>query len=143
MLDERKDTLSRLSRMPFAQYSEVMPIGRTLLQHLVRNRFEVARRCSFETTRSVLAMVVQSRGWTITTPLNLLDAEQFVPELDLMRLPLPAISRQVWLIARPDELGRLPERLTNDRRRLVRAHVVPRFSEIAQNLSDAIRTVSE
>lgn len=138
LLKGREDIRAALTELPFVQYSEAMPIGRIIAQHLKRVRFNVPRRFSFEASRSVFAMLVQARGWSLTTPLNLLDAERFVPDVDVLRLPFPAISRTVQLIARTEELGRLPERLAVDCRRLVAQRIIPRFAGIAPHLSDAI-----
>ena len=92
--------------LPFVQYSDAMPIGRAVAQHLRRVRFNVRRRFAFESSRSVFAMVAKARGWTLATPLNLMDAERFIPELDIFEMPFPALSRRIWLIARAEELGR-------------------------------------
>ena len=65
------DPREALTRLPFVQYSETMPLGQKVAQHLKRVKLNVPRRFAFEATRSVLAMVVQTGGWTMTTPLNL------------------------------------------------------------------------
>ena len=133
----------QLAELPFVQYSESMPIGRLVAQHLNRLRFNAKRQFSFEASRSVFAIVAQLGGWTLATPLNLLDAESFVPQVDVLPLPFPAFSRRIWLIARTGELGRLPERLAGNCRRLVAEQLVTRFASIAPTMTGAIEVLEE
>lgn len=137
------DIREGMNRLPFVQYSETLPIGQKIARHLRRVRMNPPRRFALEATRSVLAMVVQTGGWTITTPLNLLDAERFLPSLDVLPLPFAGDTRQVHLIARAGELGGLPESLARDCRTLLRAGIVPRFDCIAPALAGAIQVLDE
>lgn len=134
---------ARMEELPFVQYSEAIPIGQTVSGHLARVRLNVARRFAFEATRSVLAMVAHAGGWTMTTPLNLLDAERFLPLVDVMQLPFARVGRRVNLIARSGELGHLPDDLARDCRRMVRDHILPRFAALAPAFADAIEVLEE
>jgi DNA-binding transcriptional LysR family regulator len=134
-----EDVRAALQRLPFVQYSESMPIGQKVAQHLKRVRLTVPKRFAFEATRSVLAMVVQTRGWTLTTPLNLLDAERFLGDVDILPLPFAGETRHIYLVARSEELGQLPHALAQDCRRLVRETLVPRFAQMAPDFPNAIQ----
>lgn len=138
-----RDTREQLADLPFVQYSEAMPIGRIVAQHLKRVRFNVPRRYAFEASRSVFAMAAQAGGWTLTTPLNLLDAERFVSGMDILPMPFPALSRRVYLIARNEELGHLPEQLAEDCRALLAERIVPRFAALAPHMADVVEVVAE
>lgn len=137
------DPREALTRLPFVQYSETMPLGQKVAQHLKRVKLNVARRFAFEATRSVLAMVVQTGGWTLTTPLNLLDAERFIPMLDILPLPFAGETRHVHLVARAEELGHLPEALARDCRRILRDVLIPRFVAIAPGFETAIEVAED
>jgi DNA-binding transcriptional LysR family regulator len=137
------DAREALTRLPFVQYSETMPLGRKVAQHLKRVKLNVPRRFAFEATRSVLAMVVQTGGWTLTTPLNLMDAERFVPQVDILPLPFAGETRSVHLVARAEELGHLPEALARDCRRILRDVLVPRFAAIAPGFGGAIEVAGD
>jgi len=137
------DAREALTRLPFVQYSETMPIGQKVTQHLKRVKLNVPRRFAFEATRSVLAMVVQTGGWTLTTPLNLLDAERFIPMVDILPLPFAGETRHVHLVARAEELGHLPEALARDCRRILRDVLVPRFAAIAPGFERAIEVAGD
>ncbi len=138
-----RDLREQLASLPFVQYSEAMPIGRIVAQQMKRLRFKVPLRYAFEASRSVFAMAVQTKGWALTTPLNVLDAERFVPQLDIMMMPFPAFSRRIYLIARHEELGHLPQQLAEDCRRLVREQLLPRFAEIGPAISSPIEVVED
>jgi hypothetical protein len=120
-----------------------MPIGQKVAQHLKRVKLNVPRRFAFEATRSVLAMVVQTGGWTLTTPLNLLDAERFIPMVDVLPLPFAGETRHVHVVARAEELGHLPEALARDCRRILRDVLVPRFAAIAPGFERAIEVAGD
>jgi DNA-binding transcriptional LysR family regulator len=137
------DPRETLTRLPFVQYSETMPLGQKVAQHLKRVKLNVPRRFAFEATRSVLAMVVQTGGWTMTTPLNLLDAERFIPMVDVLPLPFAGETRHVHLVARAEELGHLPEALARDCRRILRDVLVPRFAAIAPGFERAIEVAED
>ena len=138
-----EDLRAALTRLPFVHYAEAIPIGRAIAAHLRRLRLKLPRRYAFEATRSVLAMVAETGGWTLTTPLNLLDAERILPSLNVRAMPFAGLTRQVHLIARAEELGHLPEDLARDCRRLVRDRLVPRFAEVAPDLAGAIEIADE
>jgi DNA-binding transcriptional LysR family regulator len=137
------DVRDALGRLPFVQYSESLPIGQKIARHLKRVRLNVPRRYAFEATRSVLGMVVETGGWAITTPLNLMDAERFLPDVQVLPLPFAGETRYVWLIARADELAGLPEELAADCRALVRERLIPRFQAYAPDLAGALEVMSD
>ncbi len=138
LLKKGQDICAQLSDAPFIQYSEAIPMGKAIAQHLKRVRLEVTQRYALEASRSVIAMVGQAKGWTLTTPLNLLDAERFIPQVDVDQVPFPAFSRTIYLIARRAELGDLPDCLAEDCRHLVRTQVAPRFAERVPRMAEAI-----
>ena len=141
-IDREQDMHEQLRNRPFVQYSKAMPIGRLVAQHLGRLRFNAVSKYSFEASRSVFAMVVHDKGWTLTTPLNLIDAERYLPHIEIWPLPFPALSRTVYLVSRSGELGRLPEHLAEDCRRLLEKHIVTRFTEIAPHMAGAIEILN-
>lgn len=132
------DVIEQISKLPFVQYAETIPIGQLISQHLKRVRFSPPRRFAFEATRSVLQMVIQTGGWALTSPLNLLDAERFVDKVDVMRMPFSQASRTVYMISREGELGEIPDLLAARCRELVRAGELERFKAIAPTLADQV-----
>jgi DNA-binding transcriptional LysR family regulator len=120
-----KNLRQQMCSTPFIRYSPSMPIGRAIAQHLRRCRVELSAPVSFDASRSVLAMMMECNGCTITTPLCLLDGCQDVSQVDCFPLPLPGLNRSIRLVARRDELGYLPQRLAELSRELVARRLVP------------------
>jgi DNA-binding transcriptional LysR family regulator len=143
VMNPQREMREQLARTAFVQYSEAMPIGRLVAQHLQRVGFTVKRRYAFEASRSIFAMLVKAKGWTLTTPLNLLDAEQFLPLVDVFPLPFAALTRRIHLVARTEELGDLPVQLAADCRRLIARDSIPRFETLAPALSGWIEILEE
>ncbi|MCP4185305.1 MAG: LysR family transcriptional regulator [Hyphomicrobiales bacterium] len=142
LLENNKDIPTQLASKPFISYSESIPIGRTVTQHIKRLRFKAPQKFALEATRSVIAMVIQSDGWSLTTPLNLLDAERFIANIDIYRNPFPAFSRQIYMIARTAEFGDLPDQLAADCRELLSDKVIPRFMDIVPDFDDFIEIIN-
>lgn len=137
------DIREQLQKLPFVQYSEAMPMGRLIAQHFRRVKIDPPRRYAFDASRSVFAMIAEAGGWTLTTPLSILDTERFLPRLDLMPMPFPTLSRRIYLTARIDELGSLPDRLAADCRALVAERLIPRFAAIAPWGATAIEIIED
>ena len=135
--------LEQLSKVPFIEYSRSLPLGKRIARHLKRVKFAVSSNIALEATRSVMAMVVRSQGWTITTPLNLLDAERFLPDLDIHPFPFVNDTRSIYLVARGNELGRLPQELAVACRAILREKVQPQFRAVAPHLPFALTVMPD
>ena len=132
-----------LSAHPFVQYSEVMPIGQLVAAHLKRINLVLPNRFSFEATRSVIATVAKARGWTLTTPLNLLNAERFLTNVDIAPLPFAGFSRRISVVARTEGFGRLPDDIARECKRLARDTLLPGFATVAPALAGAIEVATD
>ncbi|WP_162620522.1 LysR family transcriptional regulator [Limimaricola cinnabarinus] len=136
--DRKADWRETLTRLPLVQYSEAMPMGRLVSAHLKRVGFHAQRRFSFESTRSVIATVAQNGGWTLSTPLSLLDAGSLVSGIDIAPLPFASLARQIYMVTRSEELGNLPAQLASECRSLLHQTLVPDFGKAAPMLAGAI-----
>ena len=96
---------------------------------------------ALEASRSVIAMVVKSQGWSLTTPLNLLDAERFMDQIDVHEMPFPAFSRKIFMISRQVELGVLTDSLAEECRSLVTSQIMPRFARIVPQMAGVIEII--
>lgn len=136
-IDRQAPLLPQLKRLPFVHHNEKMPIGRLVEQHLRRHRFSAERRFSFEASRSIFAMVDLAGGWTLGTPLNILDGARFEARLEVLASPFTRLTRSVHLAARRGELGLLPVKAAETVRACLRDSVVPALA----GLSDAPETL--
>ncbi len=133
-----QDWREQLTDLPFVHYSDTMPLGQLVATHLKRIGFEGQGKHSFETSRSVIATVARLQGWTIATPLSVLDASRFLDLVDLHPLPFAGLSRNIFLINRINELGGVPEFLASKLRQLLQDELLPEFIQIAPHLADKL-----
>ena len=138
-----RDWRIQLAELPLIQYSENMPIGQLVITHLKRIRFDVPRGLSFETTRSVIATVAKTGGWTLATPLSILDAVRFREELDIFPLPFTGLSRDIFLINRMRELGPLPAELAENIQDLLRDDLIPALQKSAPGIAGKLQIISD
>tara|TARA_Y100001960_G_scaffold316234_1_gene382882 strand:+ start:121 stop:783 length:663 start_codon:yes stop_codon:yes gene_type:complete len=83
LLRGKDDPLQTLLRAPFVHFDQTMPMGRAVDRHLRRVRLTTPQRFTFNSVRSLFAMVEECRGWAIATPLSLLDSKRFGDQLDV------------------------------------------------------------
>ncbi len=141
--DPKLDWRKQLSTLPLVQFSEAMPTGQMVATHLKRIRLDTPKRFSFETSRSVISTVARTGGWTLATPLSILDASRFSNDIELFQLPFPRLLRSVFLINRNDELGTLPEALANTFRQLLRNELLVEFEKISPAMSGMLEVTSD
>jgi len=123
--------LPQLLNAPLIRYTSAMPIGQLINRHLRRLRIELPAPFAFDATRSVFGMMKKCGGWTITTPLCLLDAADNREQFEYFKLPFAGFTRTIRLVARREELGGLPARLAKLCRELIAAQVLPEVRAIA------------
>lgn len=143
---DRRDALATLKSLarerPFIRYSPVSPLARQIETHLQRIGLEPPRNLEFNLSEAILEMVKQGLGWTITTPLCLLQARVDFRELTILKLPLGGMSRSLSLLARRHELGSLPRRLSATIRRIVQERVVRQIGKELPWLLPMVRVPS-
>lgn len=94
--------------VPLVRFSARSKTGMEVERHLRRLRLELPRPLEFDTPYGVTAAVAEGAGFAITTPLCLIEAGVPLQGLACRRLPGPGLARHLTLIARRQELGRLP-----------------------------------
>lgn len=143
LLTEDANHLDQLLAAPMVRYATSQIIFQQIENHLRRLRFSPQRRFEFDSNASVMAMVVKSRGWAITTPLAYVSVRRFHHALDLRQLPFKGFSRSLSLYARRGVLGALPRRVARDLRGLIAQHAIPQIEEAAPWLTGAIRLLDD
>jgi DNA-binding transcriptional LysR family regulator len=97
--------------MPLVRFSARSVTGMEVERHLRRLRLDLPRRLEFDTPYGVTASVASGAGFAITTPLCILEAAVPLDGLACRPLPGPGVARHLTLIARRNELGRLPREI--------------------------------
>ncbi len=143
VIADRRPDLAALRARPLVRYSAGMPLGRRIEQQLKRLRIDLPTPATFDASRSVFAMVCRAGGWAITTPLSVLDSERFRPRLDVFPLPFAGFNREIHLVARAGELGRLPQRLVQLCRALFQSELEGPAREIAPWVGDQLTVLGD
>jgi DNA-binding transcriptional LysR family regulator len=100
-----------LGEIPYVRFSDELPLGKLITAHLRRVRLDFPNFCAFHSSRSIFSTILKVGGWTITTPICLLDTPGFINQLEIFQPPFPNTGRTVSIWARRGELAGLPERL--------------------------------
>lgn len=104
--------LEALAReVPLVRFSARSKTGIEVERHLRRLRLDLPRPLEFDTPYGVTAAVAEGAGFAITTPLCLVEAGLPLDGLVCHALPGPGLTRHLTLIARRQELGRLPREI--------------------------------
>ena len=106
---QRAADLEDLARqVPLVRFSARSKTGMEVERHLRRLRLDLPRPLEFDTPFGVTASVAAGGRFAITTPLCLIEAGLPLEGLACWPLPGPGLTRHLTLIARRQELGRLP-----------------------------------
>ena len=133
------DDLAALARdLDFIRFSARSHTGRQIEQHLRRLRIEPPVRLEFDTSDALLAMVANGIGWTLATPLCILQGAQHLPQLRCVAMPAPVLFRRVTLVARRGELGAVPARIAAASMAVFRDICLPQIEGFAPGTSGRI-----
>ena len=99
------DALEALAEMPFVRYSLRSAIGRQIEGQLNRLRLDVPVGAEFDTAVSQLGAVADGMGWSLSTPLCLLQERDHLERWRIEPMPRGRFSRPVCLVARRGDLG--------------------------------------
>lgn len=133
--------LAALRARPMIQYSARHFMGRQIAEHLSREDLRLSHRFELDSYHAILAMVAAGAGWTILTPLGILRAKRFLPQLDIVELPFTPFERRLTLVTRRDVLGALPADVaTRIKARLERLIVLPTKARLPW-LTDRMRVL--
>ncbi|WP_095590569.1 LysR family transcriptional regulator [Actibacterium ureilyticum] len=124
LLDDRGDLLRQLQGHPFIHYTRRHHIGRQIADHLARQGLAPPHRFELDSYNAIMAMVAQGAGWTILTPLGILHAAQFQPQIDIRPLPLAPLARQISVHARTGEMREMPQQIAQQLRAILTEHVI-------------------
>lgn len=97
--------------LPLIRYTHRSIIGMIIERHLRRSRVDAPSRLVFDSSASVLAMVAAGLGWAITTPLCVVQGETDLAMIQVLPLPGASLTRDLYVVARQDELPGAAERI--------------------------------
>ncbi|WP_299734906.1 LysR family transcriptional regulator [uncultured Roseobacter sp.] len=79
--------LDNTTGLPFLRYSHRQIMSTRIEAQLQRMRVQLPQRFEFESNQSLLGLVADGAGWTITTPTNYLRGRRFHRQVSLLPFP--------------------------------------------------------
>ena len=108
-------------------------------RHLRRVKLDLPHRLEFDTPQAVTSVVLRGQGFAISTPLCLHEAQARDGDLACWPLPGPSAVRHLVMVARRQELGRLPRDLAAFCRGELDARICPPLLAAMPWLAGALR----
>jgi DNA-binding transcriptional LysR family regulator len=133
------DSLKALSgAADFIRYSQGTVIGSVIERQLSAWNINPPLRVQLDNSFAVLSLVMAGAGWSITTPLCLLQAGVLDGEAECLKIAEGDFHRELTLVARADELGSLPVQLADDTIQVLKSRCLPQLQARAPWLANSI-----
>jgi DNA-binding transcriptional LysR family regulator len=117
--------------LPLVRFSRRSQMGRTVEYYLSQRKLAPRNYLEFDASEAVLRMVSSGIGWTITTPLCLLQSHLQILDIEVFPLPPPLFFRRIYVVYRPGELIQITRRIVEVCRDCVETSILPRLRELA------------
>lgn len=121
----------QLCGLPYLQYFRDGGAGRLNNTYLSLLHLDIPARIEVDSTSTMLSLVANGIGWTITRALAILQNPEKAKDVIVLPLPAPELSRPLYLVARPDESQRLISRVGEVSREIFNNEITPELKKIA------------
>lgn len=116
-------SLEQLSaQVPLIRYSQRSSVGNQIERHLRRIGAPPRKRLELDGSDTVFAMIANSVGWSITTPLCILHGRPDPARVALLPFPGPVFERRLILAHRKGEYTDVARRFARASRQVLREH---------------------
>ncbi len=137
------DCLSGKATLPFLRYSHHQIIGRQIEAQLQRLRISLPNRFEMESNQSIMGMVAEGGGWTITTPMNFIRAKRFHKKIMLHQFPGKSFARHLSLFTTEEHAENVAGMITDNLRQLIRLRAIEPMVAVFPWLEGAFRWLPE
>lgn len=121
----------QLCGLPYLQYFRDGGAGRLNGTYLSLLHLDIPARIEVDSTSTMLSLVANGIGWTITRALAILQNPEKAKDVIVLPLPAPELSRPLYLVTRPDESQRLISRVGEVSREIFNNEITPELKKIA------------
>lgn len=121
----------QLCGLPYLQYFRDGGAGRLNDTYLSLLHLDIPARIEVDSTSTMLSLVANGIGWTITRALAILQNPEKAKDVIVLPLPAPELSRPLYLVARPNESQRLISRVGEVSREIFNNEITPELKKIA------------
>jgi DNA-binding transcriptional LysR family regulator len=125
--EDLRGVLTHLSRtMPMLRYTAGTPFAQQIELLIRRLSLSPPLEMEFNDSETIVEMVRQGLGWTITTPICLIQSRVALDNVIVRKLPFGDTERSFHLLSRKSELGPLAGRLAKAASKIIHNHVTRR-----------------
>jgi DNA-binding transcriptional LysR family regulator len=117
--------------LPLVRFTKRSQLGRMVEYYLGQRRLAPRRDLEFDASEAVLRMVSSGIGWTITTPLCLLQSHLKALDIEVIPLPPPLCFRSICAVYRPGELTQITREIIALCRACVESSILPALVSLA------------
>lgn len=122
---QNADLTTLIQRSPLIRFSARSHFGAIVERHLRRSGHSPHAYLEIDTSDVVMAMVAADLGWTITTPLCLLQGRTYMPQLAVLPLPGPQLTRTIYQLSRQGEYAEMAENCFQASRSVLESEIFP------------------
>ena len=112
-------------------------------QQLRRLRITLPGRFEFDSNQTIMAMVADGHGWTITTPMNYVRARRFHKQISLIPFPAKEFARTLSVYTTELVAGPVVDTVANTIRQMVRTRAITPATERMTWLKDMFRLLPQ
>jgi DNA-binding transcriptional LysR family regulator len=122
----------------FIRYNNGTVIGRTIEHQLQHWGINPPLRLQLDNSSAIVSAVRAGLGWSITTPLCMLESGLTSGNVQILPVPGGEFFRELTLIAHQNELGQLPRQLADDTIAVLKSRYIPLIEQHAPWLLSSI-----
>lgn len=130
------DIMDGVRNLPFLRYSMRSALGIRIESQLNRLRVKFPHVAEFDNAPTFTTAVAEGIGWGITTPLCLLSSAHLLDQVEVHPITRGQFNRRFDLLSREDSLGKMPVKIADESRRLLRTECIPKIYAAAPWLEE-------
>jgi len=132
------DLTTLIERMPLIRFSARSHFGALIERHLRRQGFSPRPYLEIDTSDVVMAMVAADLGWTITTPICLLQGRTYSGQITAIPLPGASLHRTIYQLSREGEYVDMAENCFQVSRSVMENDIFPDVRQLIPWLRSGI-----
>lgn len=120
----------QLCGIPFLHFAREGGVGRINDAYLCLQNIKTPNRIEVDSTGIMTALIAQGMGWTVGSPLTLIQNMELIDEITAIPIPPPGLQRSLYLVCREDKSDEIRRKFVSLTREMMQVHVVPLFEEV-------------
>tara|TARA_R110002096_G_scaffold257381_1_gene450812 strand:+ start:142116 stop:143078 length:963 start_codon:yes stop_codon:yes gene_type:complete len=133
------ENFDELEKMPFIRYTSRSAMGQRIEGQIKRMGLNLPSSSGFDTVTGQLKAVANGMGWSMTTPLCLLQEIHLLDRLRIEPMKTGKFRREISLVARKHEFGDLPKTIALTSQNILKEHAFPKLYSKLNWIEDEIK----